>query len=153
MAAGIWRYWAVRGAIVGTISGLIFRSVFEMIAAGSLVPLVAWRTISIGLQPDLGLLAASVLGPPALLGLIVGMIFHYKHSGFRRSAAIGFLTGLVPLLALFGVKPLCGYIDTDECEFFWAFYLTSLTLQLLATGTFTGVILAWMNLRQSRAAS
>lgn len=150
--AGIWKYWAVRGAIVGAISGVIFKSAFEMISTESLVPLFAWNAISTGFL-GLGVLVAVVLGPPALLGIILGIIFHYYRTGFHKSAAIGFLTGLVPLIALFGIKPLCSYVDNEECEFFWALHLTSLTLQLLATGIATEVSLTWMNLRESRAVS
>ena len=142
MAAGIWKYWAVRGAIIGTIVSLTTIAVYYMI--GPFGIRLAWG-------PNM-----AFVGPAALQGLILGGVDSLYHAGFRKNTAIGFLTGilagLVAVLTWFSATSL--WCVHEECGLSWLLYIAFfLTPNLLVTGTATGAVLAWMNLRQSVATS
>ena len=144
MAAGIWKYWAVRGAIIGTIASLITIAVYSMIFRATFGISFAWGPI------------LAFVGPAALQGLILGGVDSLYHAGFRKNTAIGFLTGilagLVAVLTWFSATSL--WCVHEECGLSWLLYIAFfLTPNLLVTGTATGAVLAWMNLRQSVATS
>ena len=111
MAAGIWKYWAVRGAIIGTIVSLPTIAVYYMI--GPLGFRFAWGP------------TMAFVGPAALQGLILGGVDSLYHAGFRKSTAIGFLTGilagLVAVLTWFSATYL--WCVHEECGLFWILYI------------------------------
>ena len=146
MAAGNWKYWAVRGAIVGTLSGIATTTVFFMISDGTWL---FWRAFGIWFVWNNTLMAAYV-GPAALQGSILGIIVRHYQTGFRKSAVIGFLTGLLTLVVAFITHSFIAQFQCDDdpdCQAGLLLGLAFITAYLFVTGAITGTVLAWVNLR------
>ena len=138
MAAGIWKYWAVRGAIIGTIASLITIAVYSMIFRATFGISFAWGPI------------LAFVGPAALQGSILGIIVRHYQTGFRKSAVIGFLTGLLTLVVAFITHSFIAQFQCDDdpdCQAGLLLGLAFITAYLFVTGAITGTVLAWVNLR------
>ena len=147
MAAGNWKYWAVRGAIVGTLSGIATITVFLFMISGG--TWLFWRAFEIWFVWNNTLIAAYV-GPAALQGSILGIIVRHYQTGFRKSAVIGFLTGVLALVVAFITysfiaRSQCG--DDPDCQAGLLLGFAFITAHLFVTGAVTGTVLAWVNLR------